>query len=143
MCSSDLPIEKMRGIGIKSLSNAELLAILLGSGTKRKSAIRLAEEILSIDKLGVKYLPEISVDELEKINGIKSVKAGRIIAAIELGQRIAKYDDFDKNFIMSTNDVVSRFMEPMRYLKKEYFNQLRSEERRVGKECRSRWSPYH
>ena len=34
----------------------------------------------------------------------------------------AKYDDFDKNFIMSTNDVVSRFMEPMRYLKKEYFN---------------------
>lgn len=124
MSPGERPIEKMRGIGIKSLSNAELLAILLGSGTKRKSAIRLAEEILSIDKLGVKYLPEISVDELEKINGIKSVKAGRIIAAIELGQRIAKYDDFDKNFIMSTNDVVSRFMEPMRYLKKEYFNCL-------------------
>ena len=67
MSPEERPIEKMRGIGIKSLSNAELLAILLGSGTKRKSAIRLAEEILSIDKLGVKYLLEIFVDELIEI----------------------------------------------------------------------------
>lgn len=117
-------IEKMFDSGIKSLSNAELLAVLLGSGTNRKSAVRLAEEILAIDDDGIRHLADITIDELRSVRGVKTVKASRIIAAIELGQRIATCVDNDKKYIMSTADVVATCMERMRYLKKEYFNCL-------------------
>lgn len=124
MPAEERPMEKMAEGGIKSLTNPELLAILIGSGTKNKSAVRLAEEILAIDREGIRYLAEVTTDELEKINGVKSVKAGRIVAAIELGQRVSKYYGRNRNYITSTEDVVTTFMEQMRYLKKEYFNCL-------------------
>lgn len=99
MPAEERPMEKMAEGGIKSLTNPELLAILIGSGTKNKSAVRLAEEILAIDREGIRYLAEVTTDELEKINGVKSVKAGRIVAAIELGQRVSKYYGRNRNYI--------------------------------------------
>jgi DNA repair protein RadC len=83
----DRPREKMLATGTQSLSDAELIAILIGSGTKSLSAVDLARQILhsagnNLDKLG-KY----SVHDLKKIKGIGSAKAISILAALELGRR--------------------------------------------------------
>ena len=82
------PREKMLSNGVESLSNRELLAIILKSGTKGKSAIELAEEILySINSLN--DLKDLELLEITKIKGVGKVKAMEIISAIELGKRIA------------------------------------------------------
>lgn len=82
------PREKMLEKGVESLSNRELLAIILKSGTKGKSAIEIAEEILySINSLN--DLKDIELLEITKIKGVGIVKAMEIICAIELGKRMA------------------------------------------------------
>ena len=82
------PREKMLKNGVKSLSNIELLAIIIKSGVKGKSAIELAEEILySLNSL--KDLKDLELHEITKIKGVGEVKAMEIICAIELGKRIS------------------------------------------------------
>ena len=83
------PVEKAMLKGTDALSNTELLAVLLGSGTREKSAIGLAEEIISADQRGISRLAESSIQELTQVNGVGSFKAARILAGIELGKRIA------------------------------------------------------
>ena len=83
------PVEKSLSMGIESLSNGELLALLINSGTRDKSAMALAEEVLAKDRSGISYLRETSAQELMSIKGIGSSKAARIMAAVELGRRIA------------------------------------------------------
>ncbi len=118
------PIEKCLSRGIGSLSNRELLALLINSGTRDKSAMDLAEDILARDKEGIFYLRETSLEELMSINGIGRSKATRIMAAIELGKRISmKPVQFGKN-IRDDEDVAALFMEDMRYQKKEMFKAL-------------------
>ena len=118
------PIEKCLSQGIGSLSNRELLALLINSGTRDKSAMDLAEDILARDKEGIFYLRETSLEELMSINGIGRSKATRIMAAIELGKRISmKPVQFGKN-IRDDEDVAALFMEDMRYQKKEMFKAL-------------------
>lgn len=93
MMIKDVPIyerprEKMLKNGVATLSNRELLAIIIKSGTKGKSAIEIAEEILySINSL--KDLKDLELLEITKIKGVGKVKAMEIICAIELGKRIA------------------------------------------------------
>ena len=86
------PREKMSLKGRESLSNSEILAILLKTGTKEKNALSLAEELLSIDSSGIYYLSQVSLEELKKIRGIGNAKAAQIIAAVELGKRISSND---------------------------------------------------
>lgn len=89
------PREKLLLNGVKSLSNKELLAIIIKSGTKGKSAIEIAEEILnSINSL--KELKDLELLELNKIKGLGDVKAMEIIASIELGLRIVSEKTFNK-----------------------------------------------
>jgi DNA repair protein RadC len=83
----DRPREKMLSRGIQSLSDAELIALLIGSGTRKVSAVDLARQILhmagnNLDKLG-KY----SVPDLKKLKGIGQARAISIVAALELGRR--------------------------------------------------------
>lgn len=85
--SFDRPREKAIKYGVKSLSNIELLAIILRTGTKDENVLMLARKILySLEK--VSNLKNLSIEELIKIKGIGSTKAVTIIAAIELGIRI-------------------------------------------------------
>ena len=79
---SERPVEKTITKGASALSNSELLAILLGSGTREKSAIGLAEDIISKDKSGISHLAESSVQELMSINGVGQSKAARVVAAV-------------------------------------------------------------
>ncbi|MBN7772774.1 RadC family protein [Clostridium aminobutyricum] len=116
------PREKLMLYGIGALSNAELLAILIRTGTNKKSALILANEILSYDKNGVAFLADCVPEELSQIQGIGKAKACQIIAAIELGKRISNKPKASKIQINNPEIIANLFMEEMRYYKKEFFN---------------------
>jgi len=88
---ADLPLyerprERMRKHGATTLSDSELLAILLGSGTPGKNAINLARELLAG---GLTSLNSADPEQLTKTNGVGPAKAARIVAALEIGRRLA------------------------------------------------------
>ena len=121
---SERPVEKTITKGASALSNSELLAILLGSGTREKSAIGLAEDIISKDKSGISHLAESSVQELMSINGVGQSKAARIVAAVELGKRISTAPRVKRMGVESSDDIARLFIEDMRYEKREIFKAL-------------------
>ena len=121
---TERPVEKTMAKGITTLSNAELLAILIGSGSRDKSAIGVAEEVISQNPQGILYLTESSAEELMKISGIGRTKAVRILAAVELGKRISTAPKQKKIGIAGAEDIVNLFMEDMRYQKREIFKAL-------------------
>jgi len=83
----DRPREKLLLKSAAALSDAELLAILLHNGTKNKSALELAKEILLLGKNNLNELGKLTVDQLMKLRGIGEAKAITIVAALELGKR--------------------------------------------------------
>ncbi len=113
------PRERLIKYGSNVLSNAELLAIILGSGTINESAITLSQRVLSMGD-GLGYLSDAEPHELIEINGIGQAKSAQIKAAVELGKRIAITRKTENNFIRSPQDVVNLLMDEMRFLKKEY-----------------------
>lgn len=121
---SERPAEKCISVGIESLSNRELLALLIHSGTAHRSAMELAEEVLAKDKSGIVYLREITVQELMSIRGIGPAKAVRIMAAVELGKRVALKPVYRTGKIENDEDVADLFMEDMRHEKREIFKVL-------------------
>ena len=115
------PVEKAVFNGVSSLTNTELLAVLLGSGTRKKSALGLAEDILSADERGLAFLAGCTADELMKINGVGNMKAVRVLAGVELGKRIAAGPMNRKKSIHHSDDVANLFMKELRHEKKEAF----------------------
>ncbi len=83
----DRPREKLLQKGISSLSDAELLAILICSGTKEKSAVDLGREILGIVNNNLNSLGKLTINDLKKLHGIGTARAVTIAAALELGRR--------------------------------------------------------
>jgi len=83
----DRPREKLLIKGTEALSNSELIAILIGSGTKTKSAVDVAKEVLNRAKDNLNELGKLSIKELMKIDGIGEARAITIAAALELGRR--------------------------------------------------------
>src|SRR5690554_5961159 len=81
--------EKLQNKGRTTLTNAELLAIVIGSGTKKKSAVELAQDILTANENNLYQLGKMSQAELMKFSGIGEAKAISIIAVLELGRRRA------------------------------------------------------
>lgn len=118
------PVEKCLSMGVESLSNSELLALLINTGTKSKSAMMLASEVLAKDERGISYLKESSAQELMTIEGIGRAKATRIMAACELGKRIASRSVKQGYRVVNDEDIAELFMEDMRYLNKEVFKAL-------------------
>src|SRR5690554_1945025 len=119
----DRPREKLQAQGSQALTNAELLAIVLGSGTKKKSAVMLSKEILSSVENNLYQLGKINQAELMKFSGVGSAKAVTILAVLELGRRRANSDVLITKKISSAKDVYD-------YVKK-YFQDLAHEEFRV------------
>ncbi|WP_213973855.1 RadC family protein [Tepidanaerobacter acetatoxydans] len=127
----DLPIEerpreRLQKYGAQALSDAELLAVLIRTGTRSESALVLAQRILKgdIGRSGLAYVVDSSVEELSKIKGIGIAKAVQIKAAVELGRRIASYNQRKQVIIKSPLDVKDLLMEEMRFLEKEYFKTI-------------------
>lgn len=83
----DRPREKLYSKGTSSLSDAELLAILIGSGTRNRSAVDLGRELLSLVGNNLNSLAKLSISDLRKIRGIGYARAVTIAAALELGRR--------------------------------------------------------
>ncbi len=115
------PREKLLFYGKESLSTAELLAILLRTGTKEKSALEIAQDVLSMDESGILHLENCSPEELANIKGMGTAKACQVLAAVELGRRAAIHPRRAKKQITNPDDIVQLFMEKMRYYKQEHF----------------------
>lgn len=86
----DRPREKLISLGAEALSNAELLAILIGSGSPRETAVELMKRILGDCNNHLNTLGKKSIYDLCKYNGIGEAKAVSILAACELGKRRAR-----------------------------------------------------
>lgn len=122
--NEERPREKLIQYGSASLSNAELLAILIATGTRDGSAIMLANKILSLEKNGISNLVHCTIEELSQIPGIGTAKSSQIVAAIELGKRIATKPKEKRINVKAPKEVADLFMEEMRYLKREFFKVL-------------------
>lgn len=117
--NSERPYEKLEMYGEKVLSNSELLAIILKTGTKEQTAIGLAQNILALkENEDIRSLHEISLQELQKIKGIGKVKAIQIKAVCELAKRMAMPQNL-KVTIKEPKDVANLLIEELRYEKRE------------------------
>lgn len=116
----DRPRERLLKYGATHLSNLELLAIIIGSGTKNESVMDLASRLLMHFE-GLHLLHDATIEELTAIRGIGEAKGVSILAAIELGKRISQYRTKDKYVIRSPQDGADFVMEEMRRLSQEHF----------------------
>lgn len=109
----DRPREKMQHKGSQSLSDAELLAILIGSGNKNESAVELSRRILHECSDNINELARLSIHELcKRFKGIGEAKAITIMAALELGKRRKTSEMLERKKITSSNDLFDLF-EPL------------------------------
>ncbi|MGM8364715.1 RadC family protein [Virgibacillus sp. W0181] len=116
----DRPRERLITLGSSHLSNQELLAILLGNGTKQESVMDLSHRVLMHFE-GLKLLNDATIEELTAIKGIGPAKGVVILAAIELGRRMHQYKPDDSYIIRSPEDGADYVMEEMRNLNQEHF----------------------
>ncbi|MBL4560083.1 MAG: DNA repair protein RadC [Labilibaculum sp.] len=110
----DRPREKLMYKGVKSLSSAELIAIIIGSGNRRQSAVELSKSILSHCDNDLNLLAKKTIPDLIKIPGIGEAKAIGIISALELGCRQKAFLSKQKLKITCSNDafeIISPYVE--------------------------------
>jgi DNA repair protein RadC len=105
----DRPREKMIQYGTSTLSDAELLGILISSGTKEKSAVDLGRELLALVNNNLNSLGKLSLADLTKIHGIGNARAVTIAAALELGRRRKLSEIPDVVQIKCSKDVADIF----------------------------------
>ena len=101
----DRPREKLLRKSPRSLSDSELLAILINNGTRQKSAVDLAKEILLLGKNNLVELGKLTVKDLTQIKGIGEAKAITIVAALELGRRRQAASYLEKPQISDSRDI--------------------------------------
>lgn len=119
---TERPYEKLELYGEQTLSNAELLAIIIKTGTKEETSVQLAQKILSLNDTldeDLSFIRELSIEELTKIKGIGKVKAIQIKAVSELAVRMATPSNYKKIKINTPNDLAKIFMEKLRFQKRE------------------------
>ena len=120
--NQNMPYERFLRFGPETLTESELLAIILRTGTKGKPALQIAEEILHLadsKKEGLLGLYDISLEELMAINGVGEVKAVRIKCLTELSARISKASAKVGLIVDHPATVAHYFMEKMRHFKTE------------------------
>jgi DNA repair protein RadC len=100
----DRPREKLLLKGKRSLSDAELLALLIGSGSKNETAVELCKRILQSSNFNLNELAKLSVNDLMKFKGIGEAKAITIVAAMELGSRREVSETLQREKIVSSRD---------------------------------------
>lgn len=103
------PREKLESLGVENLTNEELLALLLSTGTKKTNVINLSKNLLKQIKL--KGLKQVTLAQLSSISGIGKVKATKILAAVELGNRLFSPSTLSKVTIESTQQAINEVSE--------------------------------
>ncbi|WP_138159734.1 RadC family protein [Peptoniphilus catoniae] len=125
MAAEDRPQERLLAKGPESLTNAELIALIIRTGTKTKTSVELAQEILNgfpeYSSLGISALKKKSINDFMKIKGVGIGKASMLIASITLASRMASESMFNKKRILSPKDILDIVMEDMKNLSTEEF----------------------
>lgn len=122
ICNENLPYEKFLKYGPESLTESELLAIILRTGTRDKSALELAQEILSLSEStreGLLGLYDIPMKQLLGVKGIGEVKAVKIKCIAELAMRINTASAKSGLIVHEPSTVARYFMEKLRHRRKE------------------------
>lgn len=114
------PREKLLKYGAEVLTNSELLALIIGFGSKKDSAITLSQKIIYDNNKGLLNIVETNPELLKSFNGINDAKAAKILAVAELSKRISR-ERVNKTKITSPQNISALLLEEMRYLKKEVF----------------------
>jgi len=117
----DRPREKMLVKGIRSLSEAELIAILIGSGSMDESAVELSKRVLASANNNLNELGKKTINDYQKFKGIGPAKAITISAAMELGRRRKESEAVDKAKIVTSADAASVFQPLLGDLQHEEF----------------------
>jgi len=118
---TERPREKYLEKGFQSLSDAEIIAILIRSGTLRESAVEVSRNLLAQHQNNLNNIADLSIQELMKVDGIGNVKAITIKAAFELGYRRRSEKIVHQKKIYTTTDIVELMQDKIAYLKHEEF----------------------
>jgi len=121
---AERPYEKLELYGESALSDAELLAIIIKTGTKEETSVTLAQRILRLnnneqEEYGLSFLRDISVEELTQIKGIGKIKALQIKAACELATRMSRPTNYKQIQVRRPNDIAKILMPDLKFLKRE------------------------
>ncbi|HEY5510231.1 MAG TPA: DNA repair protein RadC [Prolixibacteraceae bacterium] len=108
----DRPREKMISRGISSLTDAELIAILISSGNSNESAVELSRRIMESNHHNLHELGKLNCDELKRFRGIGPAKAITLLAAMEIGRRRNQSEALEKDQIKGSRDA-SNYMRPV------------------------------
>src|SRR3954466_7905045 len=108
----DRPREKLMLKGKEALSNAELIAILIGSGSRKESAVDLSRRILASVDHNLNSLTKLTISQLMNFKGIGEAKAITIISALELGRRQRSEDALQFEDKITSSKVVFEIMQP-------------------------------
>jgi DNA repair protein RadC len=117
----DRPREKLIGKSSGALSDSELLAILIMNGSREKTAVDLAREVLQLGKNNLNELGKLSINELMKVKGIGKAKAVIIAAALELGRRRHASGFLGKSVIKDSKDIAAYLQVLLKDYSKEVF----------------------
>ena len=116
------PYEKLELYGEKNLSNAELLAIIIKTGTRTENSVQIAQKILSMNNESIdelNFLRNVTIEELIKIKGIGKVKAIQLKAVCELAIRMSRPNNYKKIKVRQPYDLAKILMNELRFEKKE------------------------
>lgn len=119
---TERPYEKLEQYGEKMLTNAELLAIIIKTGTKEETAVGLAQQILKLNNTeenNLGFLRDITVEEFMKIKGIGKVKAIQLKAVCEIATRMNIVTNYKERIIRQPRDIAEVLIEKMRFEKQE------------------------
>lgn len=117
----DQPREKLRTKGAMSLSDAELLSIIIRNGTKNKSAFEIAQEVLHLCKNNLPELGRLTLQDYQRIHGMGTTKAIMVMAALELGRRRHAADLLPKPVFTRSADIARYLQTRFQDLKHEIF----------------------
>lgn len=119
MPRAERPRERLKSYGAEALSNPELLAIILGTGTRRENVLNIATRILS--RFSLDELSRASPSELEVIPGIKEAKASQITALFEIARRVQTFTPDDRPRMATAEDVYNQIFPRLQGLNQEHF----------------------
>jgi DNA repair protein RadC len=117
----DRPREKLRSKGPQFLSDSELIAILIGKGTRNRNAVELAKDIMVLGKNNLAELGKLQVGEIMKVKGIGIAKAITISAALEIGRRRESSVNVDKITVKSSREIATYIRSLLRDHQNEVF----------------------
>ena len=117
---SEKPYEKCLKSGPEFLSDAELIAVIIRTGSQKEQALELARDILQLNPGGILNLQYITIDQLKKLHGIGTVKAVQLKCVAEISKRIAATSRQNSVLLKNACSIASYFMERLRHETKEH-----------------------